>query len=83
MRIIQQRWKRSSTWPCCTKHKVICDKAEPSFSKPSMAATSNSVTLIHTEESINNLIASYEAWNKPDKAQECRAKLARIEDIKE
>ncbi len=51
MRIIQQRWRRSSTWPCCTKHKVICDKAEPSFSKPSMAAASNSVTLTHTQSS--------------------------------
>jgi hypothetical protein len=29
----------------------------------------------HTIESINNLIELYEAWNKPEKAEEWRAKL--------
>jgi hypothetical protein len=33
----------------------------------------------HTIESINNLIDLYEAWNKPDKAKECRAKLGQTE----
>jgi hypothetical protein len=30
---------------------------------------------------LNNLIALYEAWNKPEKAKEMRAKLAQIEDF--
>ena len=29
----------------------------------------------HTLQSINNLIELYEAWNKPEKAKEWRAKL--------
>jgi len=29
----------------------------------------------NTLESMNNLIALYEAWNKPEKAKEWRAKL--------
>jgi hypothetical protein len=29
----------------------------------------------HTKESINNLIDLYKAWNKPEKAEEWRAKL--------
>ena len=29
----------------------------------------------HTVESLNNLIALYEAWNKPEKANQWRAKL--------
>jgi hypothetical protein len=29
----------------------------------------------YTFESLNNLIDLYEAWNKPDKAEEWRAKL--------
>jgi hypothetical protein len=32
-----------------------------------------------TIASLNNLIALYEAWNKPEKAQEWRAKLPQIE----
>jgi hypothetical protein len=34
----------------------------------------------HTLESWNNLIALYEAWNKPEKAKEWRVKLTQIED---
>jgi hypothetical protein len=30
-------------------------------------------------ESLNNLIELYEAWNKPEKAKEWRAKLPQIE----
>ena len=37
----------------------------------------------HTKESWNHLIALYEAWNKPEKANEWRAKLAQIEDFEE
>jgi serine/threonine protein kinase/Tfp pilus assembly protein PilF len=33
----------------------------------------------HTIESIKNLIALYEAWNKPEKAKEWRAKLTQTE----
>lgn len=33
----------------------------------------------HTIESLKNLIALYEAWNKLEKANEWRAELARIE----
>ena len=35
----------------------------------------------HTKESLNNLIVLYEAWNKPAKANEWRARLAQIEDL--
>jgi serine/threonine protein kinase len=37
----------------------------------------------HTIESINNLIELYEVWNKPEKAQEWRAKLTQIEAMTE
>jgi hypothetical protein len=37
----------------------------------------------HTLESLNNLINLYEAWNKPEKADEWRAKLLQIEDCDE
>lgn len=33
----------------------------------------------HTRESLNNLINLYEAWNKPEKAQEWRAKQPQTE----
>ena len=35
----------------------------------------------HTIESWNNLIDLYEAWGKPEKAEEWRAKLTQIEDF--
>jgi hypothetical protein len=35
----------------------------------------------HTPESLNNLIDLYEAWNKPEKVKECRAKLTQIDDL--
>ena len=37
----------------------------------------------HTLESINTLIDLYEAWNKPEKANEWRAKLPQTEAVKE
>jgi hypothetical protein len=37
----------------------------------------------HTIESLNNLINLYEAWNKPEKANELRTKLEQIEDFEE
>ena len=35
----------------------------------------------HTKESLNNLIALYEAWNKPEKAEEWRTKLPETEAV--
>jgi hypothetical protein len=32
---------------------------------------------------VKNLIALYEAWNKPEKAKEWRVKLEQIEDFEE
>ena len=37
----------------------------------------------HTRESIKSLIDLYEAWNKPEKVKEWRAKLKQIEDFEE
>jgi len=37
----------------------------------------------HTLESSHNLIELYEAWNKPEKAEEWRAKLPRKEGKEE
>jgi tetratricopeptide (TPR) repeat protein len=33
----------------------------------------------HTQQSLNNLIDLYEAWNKPEKAEKWRAKLPQTE----
>ncbi len=35
----------------------------------------------HTQQSLNNLIALYEAWNQPEKANEWRANLSRMETV--
>ena len=37
----------------------------------------------NTLESWNNLIDLYEAWNKPEKAEEWRAKLAQTKAMRE
>jgi tetratricopeptide (TPR) repeat protein len=37
----------------------------------------------HTLESLNNLIELYEAWEKPERAEEWRAKLPQTEALKE
>jgi len=37
----------------------------------------------HTQESLRNLIDLYEAWDKPEKAKECRAKLPKKEAVEE
>ena len=37
----------------------------------------------HTIESLSNLIKLYEAWNKPEKAEQCRAKLPQTETVAE
>ena len=37
----------------------------------------------HTLESWNNLIDFYETWNKPEKAEEWRVRLAQIEVVEE
>jgi hypothetical protein len=36
-------------------------------------------TYPHTQQSLNNLINLYEAWNKPKEAQKWRAKLPKTE----
>ena len=35
----------------------------------------------YTVESLENLITLYEAWNKPEKAKEWRAKLPKMEAV--
>ena len=37
----------------------------------------------HTKESLNNLIGLYEAWNKPEKAAQWRAKMAQTKVIEQ
>lgn len=37
----------------------------------------------HTFESLNNLIALYKAWDKPEKVKEWRAKLSETEALEE
>jgi hypothetical protein len=37
----------------------------------------------HTIESFRNIIDLYEAWNKPEKANEWKVKLTQIEDSDE
>ncbi|MHC4533996.1 MAG: hypothetical protein ACYS6K_08590 [Planctomycetota bacterium] len=37
----------------------------------------------HTQQSLNHLIELYEAWNKPEKANEWRAKLPQTEVVDE
>jgi len=39
-------------------------------------------THTHTLKSLNNLIELYEAWGKPEKANEWRAKLPQAENIR-
>ena len=38
---------------------------------------------LHTIESLNNLIALYEAWNKPEEAEKWRAKFPQTEAERE
>jgi len=38
---------------------------------------------LHTQESLNNLIALYEAWGKPEKAAEWREKLPQTKAAEE
>jgi hypothetical protein len=37
----------------------------------------------HTQQSLNDLIDLYKAWNRPEKAQERRAKLPQTEAVRE
>jgi tetratricopeptide (TPR) repeat protein len=37
----------------------------------------------HMQQSLNNLIELYEAWGKPEKAREWRAKLPKTEAVEE
>jgi len=52
------------------------------YSTPSKAVFSNSVTNTHTQESTTSLIALYQAWNKPEEAEQWRAKLPQVENIR-
>jgi len=36
----------------------------------------------HTQESLNNLIDLYKAWNKPEQAEQWRVKLPQMEAVK-
>ncbi|MHC4227507.1 MAG: tetratricopeptide repeat protein [Planctomycetota bacterium] len=66
------------------KEQGLYDKATPLLRE---AAEGRSLKLgkshPHAQESIRNLIGLYEAWNKPDKANEWRAILKQIEDFEE
>ena len=60
------------------------DKAEPLFIQAlNGRCLKLGDTHPHTKESFNELIDLYEAWNKPEKANEWRPKLEQIEDFKE
>jgi hypothetical protein len=37
----------------------------------------------YTQQSLNNIITLYEAWNKPEKAQKWQAELPQTEAVKE
>ena len=58
------------------KEQANYDKAEPLLIQALQGhPLKPSDTHPHTIESLNNLIALYEAWNKPEKAEEWRTKL--------
>lgn len=40
-------------------------------------------THAHTQDSLNSLITLYEAWNKPEKADEWRVTLSQTEAVEE
>ena len=46
---------------------------------PLNAADKTDDTYPHTKESLDNSIDLYEAWNKPEKANEWRAKLSQTD----
>ncbi|MGD8500544.1 MAG: hypothetical protein PVJ86_07840 [Phycisphaerales bacterium] len=48
------------------------------FAKPA-----GSIYNLDTQESVNYLIDPYEAWDKPEKANEGRAKLPQTEAVEE
>jgi hypothetical protein len=37
----------------------------------------------HAQQSLDNLIDLYEAWNKPGEGRECRARLPQMEAVEE
>ncbi|MFC1635711.1 tetratricopeptide repeat protein [Planctomycetota bacterium] len=59
------------------------DKAEPLLIQALEGRLKLVNTHPHTLESLNALIDLYEAWNKPVKVNEWRAKLSQIEDFEE
>ena len=74
-------WWPRTTWLCCTKSKPASIRQNNFYPKPSMADASNSVAPTHTQQSLNNLIDLYKAWNKPEKANEWRAKLQWTDNV--
>ena len=55
---------------------ILCDEAEPLLLEAVKGRRLKlGDTHPHTLESLNNLIELYEAWNKPEEAEEWRAKL--------
>jgi len=79
---IRIRWSPCTNWRCFTKKKGITIRQNSYYSKPLKADALNSVTPTHTLKSLNNLIELYEAWGKPEKANEWRAKLPQAENIR-
>jgi len=63
------------------KEQGLYDKAEPLLLEGRRLKLGD--THPHTIESINNLIELYEAWNKPEKAEQWRAKLPQTEAMEE
>jgi len=66
------------------KEQARYDEAEPLLVE---AVTGRRLKLSdshpHTLQSLNNLIDLYEAWNKPEKANEWRAKVPKTETVDE
>ena len=66
------------------KEQARYDEAEPLLVE---AVTGRRLKLSdshpHTLQSLNNLIALYKAWGKPEKAEEWRAKLPQTKTIEQ
>ena len=53
------------------------------FSLPEILLRLRSDPLPHTLESMNNLITLYEAWGKPEQAEEWREKLPQTKTVEQ
>ena len=73
-----------TNWLCCTKKNGITIKPNRYLIQAIEGRRLKlGDTHPHTLESLNDLIALYEAWNKPEKAEEWRAKLQHTEAVDE